>query len=69
MNLTDEEITRAFFEMILRKKEFTEDEEENFAYLWEESLNEEFNEYLDEIGYWEPNPAIEAYHEYWTKGF
>lgn len=68
MNLTDEQITRAFFEMILRNKEFNLDEE-NYAHLWAEDLEYAFNDFLEENGHLETSPAIEAYQEYSKGGF
>lgn len=72
MNLTDEQITRAFFEMILRKNHFEIETDENgvpLAQIFFDNLNEEFTDFLDEIGHLQPSPQQEAFREYWNGGF
>lgn len=68
MNLTDEQITRAFFEMILRNKEFNLDEE-NYAHLWTEDLEYAFNDFLEENDHKEEPASVEAFREYSKGGF
>jgi|GEM_PF-890295 hypothetical protein len=66
-NLTNQQIKELFFEIVLKEKTYTEDvdyEGKNYATIAGDIFDEEFNEYLDSIGFFEPSPSVEAWREY-----
>ena len=70
--LTDQQIKELFFEIVLKEKAYIEDvdcEGKNYATITGDSFDEDFNDYLDSIGFFEPSPSIEAWREYHEGGF
>lgn len=70
--LTDQKIKELFFELVLKEKAYIEDVDcdgKNYATIAGDIFDEDFNEYLDGIGFWEELPSVEAWHEYHERGF
>ena len=56
----------------MKEKAYIEDVDcdgKNYATITGDSFDEEFNEYLDSIGFWEESPSVEAWREYNEGGF
>lgn len=70
--LTDQQIKELFFEIVLKEKAYIEDVDydgKNYATIAGDIFDEDFNEYLDSVGFWEASPSVEAYREYNEGGF
>lgn len=70
--LTNQQIKELFFEIVLKEKAYIENVDcdgENYATIAGDIFDEEFNEYLDSIGFWETSPSVEAWREYNEGGF
>lgn len=70
--LTNQQIKELFFEIVLKEKAYIEDvdcDSKSYATITGDSFDEEFNEYLDSISFWEESPSVEAYREYNEGGF
>lgn len=70
--LTDQQIKELFFEIVLKEKAYIEDVDcdgENYATITGDIFDEDFNEYLDSIGFFKPSPSVEAWREYNEGGF
>ena len=70
--LKDQQIKELFFELVLKEKAYIEDVDcdgKNYATITGDLFDEEINEYLDSIGFWEESPSVEAYREYNEGGF
>ena len=65
--LTDRQIKELFFEIVLKEKAYIEDVDcdgENYATITGDSFDDEFNDYLEQNGFWEESPSVEAWREY-----
>lgn len=70
--LTDQQIKELFFEIVLKEKAYIEDidcDGKSYATIAGDIFDEEFNDYLDSIGFFEPSPSVEAWREYSEGGF
>lgn len=70
--LTNQQIKELFFELVLKEKAYIEDVDcdgKNYATIAGDIFDEDFNEYLDSIGFFEPSPSVEAWHDYHERGF
>ena len=70
--LTNQQIKELFFKIVLKEKAYTEDVDcdgKSYATIVGDIFDEEFNDYLDSIGFFEPSPSVEAYREYNEGGF
>lgn len=70
--LTNQQIKELFFEIVLKEKAYIEDVDydgKSYATITGDSFDEEFNDYLDGIGFWEESPSVEAWREYNEGGF
>lgn len=70
--LTNQQIKELFFEIVLKEKAYTEDVDcdgKSYATITGDIFDEEFNEYLDQIEFWEESATVEAYREYNEGGF
>ena len=70
--LTNQQIKELFFEIVLKEKAYIEDVDcdgKNYATIAGDIFDEDFNEYLDSIGFWEESPSVEAWREYNEGGF
>ena len=70
--LTNQQIKELFFEIVLKEKAYIENVDcdgENYATIAGDIFDEDFNEYLDSIGFFEPSPSVEAWREYNEGGF
>ena len=70
--LTNQQIKELFFEIVLKEKAYIENidcEGKNYATIAGDIFDEEFNDYLDSIGFFEPSPSVEAWREYNEGGF
>ena len=60
--LTDRQIKELFFEIVLKEKAYIEDVDcdgENYATITGDSFDDEFNDYLEQNGFWEESPSVE----------
>jgi hypothetical protein len=70
--LTDQQIKELFFELVLKEKAYIEDVDcdgKSYATIAGDIFDEDFNEYLDSIGFWEESPSVEAWYDYHERGF
>lgn len=70
--LTNQQIKELFFEIVLKEKAYIEDvdcEGKSYAAIAGDIFDEDFNDYLDSIGFFEPSPSVEAWREYHEGGF
>lgn len=70
--LTNQQIKELFFEIVLKEKAYIKDVDcdgKSYATIAGDIFDEEFNEYLDSIGFFEPSPSVEAWREYHEGGF
>ena len=62
--LTNQQIKELFFEIVLKEKAYIEDVDcdgKSYATIAGDIFDEDFNEYLDSIGFWEELPSVEAW--------
>lgn len=70
--LTNQQIKELFFEIVLKEKAYIENVDcdgKSYAIIAGDIFDEDFNEYLDSIGFFEPSPSVEAWHDYHERGF
>lgn len=70
--LTNQQIKELFFEIVLKEKAYIKDVDcdgKSYATIAGDIFDEDFNEYLDSIGFFEPSPSVEAWHDYHEGGF
>ena len=71
-HLTNQQIKELFFELVLKEKAYIEDVDcdgKSYATIAGDIFDEDFNEYLDSISFWEESPSVEAWRNYHERGF